>query len=164
MRSFILSLLLLSSSFDVFANEVELSSYEENQIYCLAQNIFFESGAEPRNGQIAVGIVTMNRVYSSKFPNSVCEVVKQKRKNTCQFSWVCNPEKRIHRVTHTETYKKIYDLATHIYLQHPQINDITGGALYFHATHVQPNWHDLLKTIRIGQHIFYKPKERNIKT
>ena len=163
MRSFILSLLLLSS-FTVFANEVELSPYEENQISCLAENIFFESGAEPKTGQIAVGIVTMNRVYSGKFPNSVCGVVKQKTRNICQFSWVCDPAKKIHRVKHTETYKNALELATHIYMQHAQIHDITKGALYFHTVHIQPNWYNLRKTARIGQHVFYKPLERNTKT
>jgi spore germination cell wall hydrolase CwlJ-like protein len=163
MRSFILSLLLLAS-FNVIADEVELTPYQENQISCLAQNIFFESGAEPKTGQVAVGMVTMNRVNSGKFPDSVCGVVKQKVKGLCQFSWVCNPSKKINAFKNTNTYKQAHELATHIYLQHEQIPDITKGAMYFHTVYVHPNWTNLKKTTRIGQHIFYKQKESKFKT
>ena len=41
------------------------------ELYCLAKNIYFESRNQPTLGQIAVGQVTMNRVNSPKFPNTV---------------------------------------------------------------------------------------------
>ena len=47
------------------------------ELYCLANNIYFESRNQPKLGRIAVGQVTMNRVNSKRFPNTVCEVVKQ---------------------------------------------------------------------------------------
>lgn len=48
----------------------------EKDIDCLARNIFYESGGEPTEGKIAVGIVTVNRAQDSRFGSSVCEVVK----------------------------------------------------------------------------------------
>ena len=62
------------------------------ELYCLANNIYFESRNQPKLGQIAVGQVTMNRVNSPKFPNTVCGVVKQggEKRNRCQFSWYCD--------------------------------------------------------------------------
>lgn len=159
MRSLILSLFLLLSV-NAFASD-NLTSYQEKQISCLAQNIFFESGAEPIKGQIAVGMVTMNRTKSGVFPDSVCGVVKQKVKGLCQFSWVCNPAKRINKFKGTETYKNVEQLATHIYLEHEDIPDVTRGALYFHASHVQPGWTNLKKTLKIGHHVFYKPKKKD---
>lgn len=161
MRSVFLSLLLLLSV-NAYASD-DLTAYQEKQISCLAQNIFFESGAEPVKGQMAVGLVTMNRVNSGIFPDSVCGVVKQKVKGFCQFSWVCNPDKKISKFKHTETYKNALELATYIYLQHDDMFDLTRGSLYFHATHIQPGWTNLKRTVKIGNHVFYKPKKREIK-
>ena len=47
----------------------------KEELYCLATNIYFESRNQPQVGRVAVGQVTMNRVNSPKFPNTVCEVV-----------------------------------------------------------------------------------------
>lgn len=43
----------------------------------LAALIFCEAGAEPYEGQVAVGAVVLNRVRSSKFPNTIREVIYQ---------------------------------------------------------------------------------------
>jgi spore germination cell wall hydrolase CwlJ-like protein len=48
----------------------------DKDVECLARNIFYESGAEPTEGKIAVGIVTINRAQDPRFGRSVCEVVK----------------------------------------------------------------------------------------
>jgi len=45
---------------------------------CMERAMYFESNRSSRDGMIAVGTVVMNRVKSSKFPNTVCEVVGQK--------------------------------------------------------------------------------------
>ena len=37
------------------------------ELYCLANNIYFESRNQPKLGQIAVGQVTMNRVNSLNY-------------------------------------------------------------------------------------------------
>ena len=60
----------------LFATPVEATDRFE-ELYCLAKNIYFESRNQPKLGQIAVAQVTMNRVNSPKFPNSVCGVVQQ---------------------------------------------------------------------------------------
>ena len=48
----------------------------DKDVECLARNIFYESGGEPTEGKIAVGIVTVNRAQDPRFGKSVCEVVK----------------------------------------------------------------------------------------
>ena len=50
----------------------------DKDVECLARNIFYESGAEPTEGKIAVGMVTVNRAQDPRFGKSVCEVVKQR--------------------------------------------------------------------------------------
>ena len=48
----------------------------DRDVDCLARNIFYESGSEPTEGKIAVGLVTVNRAQDPRFGRSVCEVVK----------------------------------------------------------------------------------------
>ena len=48
----------------------------DRDVECLARNIFYESGGEPTEGKIAVGIVTVNRAQDPRFGKSVCDVVK----------------------------------------------------------------------------------------
>lgn len=55
----------------------------ENDMYCMVQNIYHESRGEDTLGQAAVAHVTLNRVKSPAYPDSVCGVVWQKD----QFSW-----------------------------------------------------------------------------
>ena len=44
----------------------------------LAAIIFCEAGNQPYNGKVAVGAVIMNRVNSSRFPNTIREVIYQR--------------------------------------------------------------------------------------
>ena len=102
MRNLFISLLLAVGSTVVVAQEVQVAEVSfTNQMYnqanrfvertvniiatpflsdrdvdCLAHNIFYESGSEPTEGKIAVGIVTLNRAQDPRFGKSVCEVVK----------------------------------------------------------------------------------------
>ena len=78
----------------------DLSPKAKLQVECLAQNMYFESGHESEKGQIAVGMVTMNRVKSGEYPTTICGVVKQKVKSTCQFSWYCEGKFDVKSLTH----------------------------------------------------------------
>lgn len=53
-------------------------TFEANDRYLLANLIYCEAGGEPYEGQVAVGSVVMNRVLSSKFPNTIAGVIYQK--------------------------------------------------------------------------------------
>lgn len=134
----------------------QLSKRAQHQIDCLAKNIYYEAAYEPKDGWMAVGFVTMNRVKSGNYADDVCGVVYQKTGRTYQFSWV--GLKKLSKMN-TSIYGDIVDLATHIYMNHDRLKDITGGATFYHADYVRPGWR-LEKTKQIGQHIFYKsPKD-----
>lgn len=134
----------------------ELNKEEQKQVDCLALNIYREAAQESDDGKIAVALVTMNRVKTVGFPDSVCKVVQQKTKNTCQFSWKCLPH--LPKINQ-DSYKYIRDIATHVFLNHDLLDDITLGALFYHADYVRPKWKKLEVTTKIGRHIFYKPLE-----
>lgn len=56
---------------------LSLSSQSNNDLYLLAKCIHAEARGEPYSGQVAVGAVILNRVKSSKFPNTIYGVIYQ---------------------------------------------------------------------------------------
>ncbi len=54
-----------------------LEGYSQDDLYLLAAIIHAEAEGEPYEGKIAVGSVVMNRVFSSKFPNTISGVIYQ---------------------------------------------------------------------------------------
>lgn len=57
-------------------------TFAEGDRYLLANLIYCEAGGEPYAGQVAVGAVVINRMLSSRFPDTIVGVIYQKR----QFS------------------------------------------------------------------------------
>ena len=55
----------------------QASSSSDRSVRLLAACIYGESRGEPYKGQVAVGAVILNRVKSSKFPNSIAGVIYQ---------------------------------------------------------------------------------------
>ena len=127
----------------------------EDDTSCMAQAIYYESRNESVEGQMAVAEVIANRVKDRRYPDSVCGVVFQGATRTtgCQFTFTCDGAMdRAPRGRHWEQAKTI---AAHVMMDlHEQR---TGGATHYHATYVDPIWSaGLIKTDRIGAHIFYR--------
>ena len=150
---------LLTSQMKEMNHRIEFLelSYDKKQkimreVECLAKNIYFEAGSEPRAGKIAVAEVTMNRVKSKQFPRSVCGVVYQKTRGTCQFSWVCQGKKAIRS---RSAWRESLQIAENILISKKRYG-IIGNAMYFHADYVDPAWAEEKRLIaKIGAHIFY---------
>jgi spore germination cell wall hydrolase CwlJ-like protein len=128
----------------------------DDQLFCLAQAIYFEAGAEPMAGQQAVGAVILNRVRDGRFPKSVCGVVKEGGEGppgSCQFSWFCDGKPD--DVGDGERWRVAQQAAADV-LQ-AGFDDPTDGALFFHNRTVKPAWSRKLKrTAAIGGHLFYR--------
>ena len=131
----------------------------EQQLECLAINIYREAGYEPFEGKVAVAQVTLNRVENGRFGKDVCGVVYQKNvvmeRVVCQFSWYCDRTHR-NRPVNKEAYNESYEVAKKVLLEGFRLSTLKD-ALYYHATYVNPRW-QLDKIGQIGQHIFYKQK------
>ena len=134
---------------------------------CLTENIYFEARGQGQAGWLAVAQVTQNRVDDRRFPNTICEVVKQGLtyadgqpiRNKCQFSWYCDGKSD--NPKNMKVYDSIHELVNYIYdmQNYPeyQILDITDGATHYHADYVSPSWAKTkTKTIEIEDHIFYR--------
>ena len=141
----------------------------DNSVKCLANNMYFEARNQGTAGWLAVTSVVLNRVNDSRFPDTICEVVKQgptrpswKNKNIrypikhrCQFSWYCDGLSD--EPKNDKIWKKVLDLSNLIMHNSIQFVDITDGATHYHADYVKPSWAKTkTRTTEIGDHIFYK--------
>jgi N-acetylmuramoyl-L-alanine amidase len=135
---------------------------DSKDLICLAENIYHEARNEPYEGKKAVALVTLNRVKSEQFPDTVCDVVKERRGNTCQFSWYCGSERHKILTANNKHYIESMDIAQYILRNHERLMDLTHGALFYHADYVSVRKigvKNLEQTVKIGRHIFYKQKD-----
>jgi spore germination cell wall hydrolase CwlJ-like protein len=109
-------------------------------------NLHYEARGESLAGKKAVANVTINRVKSKKFPNTVCSVVKQ----PYQFSWVkMFPDYAKTKVADPQIKQIAYDS-----ILSRKWKDNTNGALFFHNNTVDD--FKRKKVAVIGNHKFYK--------
>ena len=142
-----------------------------DQLTSLAMNVYFEARGEPRIGQVAVALVTMNRVGDSRWPSTVHEVVWQDtdplKAGGEQFSWTLlytNEFEAMDAVADAVAYKMALSVAMEVldnyYDYNPRYDyDFTLGANLYHADYVKPYWRHHPKveqTAMIGSHIFYR--------
>lgn len=132
----------------------EIDMIVTKDVKCLADNIYHEAKGESLKGKIGVAQVTINRVNSEHFPDSICDVVyertKIKRKILCQFSWTCETGKYI---VYNEQYEDALNIAL-AFTYNDAKYDILQHSLFFHADYVRPKWKKKPIT-KIGRHIFY---------
>lgn len=131
-----------------------------DELICLALNDYFEARGESLRGRVAVAQVVLNRARDERFPRDLCKVITQNlssEQHLCQFSWTCNglpnqPEDQ-------QSWRQSLLLAVAMLRMTSGIDDPTGGALWYHADYVRPDWADRLQeTARIGRHHFYSDK------
>ena len=127
---------------------------------CLAEAIYFESRGEPFLGQVAVGVVIIQRVNSPKFPNNICDVVHEGKhwkenpvRNKCSFSYYCDGKSET--IYNEKEYLKVMNAATLVLSG--IVVDNMEDVVYYHATYVNPSWASrMIFVFQIGIHKFYK--------
>lgn len=133
----------------------QLTKEQVKELTCLTTNMYHEAKGESDIGWLAVAMVTMNRVQSKRYPNTVCKVVYQNNGRVYQFSWA-GTKKKLTKPK-KDLYNEIKELALLVYVHHKKLYDVTDNALWFHADYVDPYWNKSMnKTTKIGRHIFYK--------
>ncbi|GMG84679.1 hypothetical protein LNKW23_38950 [Paralimibaculum aggregatum] len=126
---------------------------------CLAEALYFEARGESLLGQFAVAEVILNRVDSSRYPNSVCGVVSQgeDRGRACQFSYRCDGQSD--HPAERAAFERVGKVAWVMLQGKPRI--LTDKATHYHALHVTPKWsRKLVRTAKIGEHMFYRRRVR----
>ena len=115
-------------------------SFAEDDLYLLANLIYCEAGGEPYAGQLAVGSVVINRVLSSKYPDTVVGVIYQNK----QFSPVASGRLAL-ALSENRATPQCYQAAQEA------MSGVTnvGNCVYF-RTPIEG-----LTGINIGGHVFY---------
>ena len=161
MKHFITAVMLLFVSGPVSAQNFELEKLFP-QVQCMALNVYYEARGSNLADQAAVADVVMNRVNDSRYPDTVCSVVKQglkdsngnMRRNKCQFSWYCDGKHD--RPQDEDRWVEAQSIAWNM-VEENKYRGITEGATHYHATYVNPRWASTLQLVgRIGAHIFYR--------
>ena len=127
--------------------------YNKQDLFCMAKNIYHEAGSEPTLGKYAVAQVTINRMKSPMYKDTVCSVVFQ----PYQFSWA-NYHGRRWTTPRGESWLEAKRIARDVLENNKRIYGM-DDALFYHATYVRPYWASRKdKLIKIGLHIFYEPR------
>ena len=139
-------------------SRIDAAKERAREIRCLAENIYFEARGETLKGQYAVAEVTMNRLASPYFPDTICEVVHDTRWDTSRkrlvahFSWTAF---KLRLESGSPAWQQAMKVATVVY--HGYYEPVVPDALFYHATYVTPYWASSKKVVaRIGNHIFYR--------
>ncbi|MBQ9135716.1 MAG: cell wall hydrolase [Lachnospiraceae bacterium] len=131
-----LSQLALNSTW----RDISEIEFADGDLKLLASIIYCEAGGEPYEGQLAVGAVVINRMLSSRYPDTMVEVIYQRK----QFSPVGSGRLELVLTTNRAT-ASCYQAAQEA------MSGVTnvGSCLYFRTP--IPG----LTGINIGGHVFY---------
>lgn len=121
----------------------------QRHLNCIARNIYWEARNQPLAGMIAVGHVVLNRTIDGRWPSDPCEVIYQRRGNTCQFEWVCSDKVRREPSDQISWGKSLE--AAYLAMTGP---DITQGALFFQ----RGNPPKRQPITRINDHAFFRER------
>ena len=118
------------------------SSLSSSEMNLLARCVYSEARGEPYAGQVAVAAVVLNRVRSSKFPNTVAGVIYQKG------AFTAVDDGQINLSPNQSAYNAVRDALNGW--------DPTNGCLYYYnpATATSKWIWSLKVEIRIGRHNF----------
>jgi N-acetylmuramoyl-L-alanine amidase len=123
----------------------ELSKYSEKEIDLLARLVRAEAQTEPFEGKVAVACVVLNRIESPLFPDTMKEVIYERK----QFQPVSNGQ--INKPADQESIDAVIAALT-------TQRDMAPGSLFFYNPDIATSrWLDSrATTLVIGQHVFKK--------
>jgi spore germination cell wall hydrolase CwlJ-like protein len=164
MNKFFMVVTLMVLGFTAQAGQAKglFTAEQQPQMWCLAQNIYYEARGSNRADRMSVADVVLNRVKDTRYPNTICDVVKQGKqyadgsmiRNRCQFSWYCDGKSDWPKNMDAwvEAQQVAYNMMTF-----GDYVGITEGSTHYHAKYVSPSWARHFTLVgRIGVHIFYR--------
>lgn len=139
-------------------------NFTDEDVHCLALNLYFEARGESAQGQHAVAEVVLYRLMASKYPNTICDVVREGRyyawnpdfpiRHKCQFSWWCDGKSD--KPVDGRAFTVALDISTRV-LTDPDYEPVMEYALFYHTLAVDPYWVDSVEFVEtIGEHSFYR--------
>lgn len=156
-RLFIVILLLCLSCI----SPSKAQNFEQSEIDCLAEALYFEARGEPLYGKVMVADVILTRKEYPYYPDTICGVVRHNKYpgklHTCQFSYYCDGKPEV--FNDKRALKEVQIIAE--WMIEERGNYTSSGSMYYHSIRVLPSWsksHKLEKIGKVGEHIFYKRK------
>lgn len=128
-------------------NKLTLSSAD---YHCLVKNIFHEAGIEPIEGKLAVAHVTLNRLKTGRWGNTICSVVHAR----AQFSWTLD-KRQLHANPKGKLWAESH-AAANAFVAGVRVRGLEASKFY-HADYIKPpKWTKSMTLAgQIGTHIFY---------
>ena len=121
---------------------------------CLAEALYYEARGQGTLGQQAIAEVVVRRTHRAGYPHSICGVVHQGTRSSCQFSFVCDGTMSRPRVAWE--WNRAVRLATQIINGVMPLTNITQDAISFHAARIAADWPGMVPTATIGNNVFYR--------
>jgi len=125
------------------------TSQTKDDVYWLSRIINAEAGYEPYEGKLAVGNVILNRVESSKFPDTIKGVIFERYNNIPQFTPTANGA--INKTPNSDSIKAAREVLE-------GKNVVEDSTYFFNPKKTKGEWivknKEYFKTI--GSHAFYR--------
>lgn len=136
------------AKFLTIVDTAEKIEHTNQDILCLAKNIYYEAGHEASLGKMAVAQVTLNRTKDTKFAGTICKVVLAPN----QFDWAKNKHMRI-----AQPKGPAWDDSVRVAKEALDGKRVKGleNALFFHASMAHPHWKRVIRLAQIGTQVFY---------
>lgn len=142
---------------------IDCDANRTSDVICTACNVYHESRGEEPAGQLAVALVTRNRVQSHLYPNEYCDVVWEVRtergtgRKVPMFSWTLDGKSD--KIYNKDRWEIAVSLALAV-VKTDSVYDYTIGSLWYHNLKVNPYWaKHYHPTVQVGRHQFYAENE-----
>lgn len=120
------------------------TTFSDNEIQMMAQMVHGEARGESFKGKVAVASVILNRIDSSKFPNSVDEVLFE------SLAFTAVADGQYNMTPNKDAYRAVYHAIQ-------GWDPSKGATFYFNPNTATSDWiWSREKIIQIGKHIFAK--------
>jgi len=124
----------------------EAESPVDGELLCLAKIVLHEAGNQPRDGQLAVAQVVMNRLASPRFPKTICGIALQPGQFFNVHAY--NPPRNARWDRALEVARDARSAAS---------PPVVADAVFFHAAYARPAFFRTRQRVaRLGGHVFYR--------
>lgn len=137
----------------------EKQKLSQSPVKCLTDNIYYEAGFQPYEGQLAVAQVTINRARN---PSNICQIVYFKKvnpntgKKEAAFSWTLG-RKWKPRGINIQAYRECAEIARAVLTRHVRSDIIDASVKFYHRVDMTPRWEsEHMLVAQIGDHVFYR--------
>jgi len=126
------------------------------ELLCLAVAIFFEARGESIDGKELVANVVINRVSSSKYPDTICGVVKQRKQFSFTHDGMSDNPLDYNTYHDSLAWEESIGMAEYVL----DTGVINSYIIMYHNTDVDPYWTDSYSLSgKVGKHLFYRQQK-----